>query len=68
LILGIPESGSNTVASTRPVRSVPASYQAVRTGEPWKISAGRYRRFSPHSEHSAMIHVLGIVATGAGMF
>lgn len=35
---------------------------------PRKISGGRYRRLSPHSGHSATIHVSGIVLTGAGIF
>jgi hypothetical protein len=35
---------------------------------PLKMSAGRYRRFTPHNGHSAMIHVSGSVSTGAGMF
>jgi hypothetical protein len=35
---------------------------------PLKIFAGRYRRFSPHTGHSAMIHDEGIFSTGAGMF
>jgi hypothetical protein len=35
---------------------------------PLNISAGRYRRFSLQSGHSAMIHDDGMVSTGAGMF
>ena len=31
-----------------------------------KMSAGRYRRLSPHSGHPAMIQVSGRVLTGAG--
>ena len=35
---------------------------------PLKMSAGMYRRFTPHNGQSATIHVSGIVSTGAGMF
>jgi hypothetical protein len=35
---------------------------------PRKMSAGKYRRFTQQSGHSAMNHVSGIVWTGAGMF
>jgi hypothetical protein len=31
------------------------------------MSVGKYRRFDPHSGHSAMIQVSGMVPTGAGM-
>lgn len=35
---------------------------------PRKISLGKYRLRSPHSAHSATIHVSGSVPTGAGIF
>jgi len=33
-----------------------------------KMSAGKYRRFSPQSRHWATIHESGNVWTGAGIF
>src|ERR1019366_4446465 len=35
---------------------------------PWKIYTAKYRRFSPHSGHSATIQEFGNVSTGAGIF
>ena len=35
---------------------------------PWKMSAGKYRRFAPQRVQSAMIHESGMVWTGVGMF
>jgi hypothetical protein len=52
---GIPASGSSMPSLHRqPVRHLPL-----------KIAAGRYRRRSPHSGHTATIQLSGAVPTGA---